>query len=134
MISEKDCIVSDDRRLSEIFNEHFINITKTLDLKPSIILTTTSLPEILETFKDHPSINKIFSLQREEWWWYSRWTPLASSLFGHLPYEKIHFMHEKLKQTRKLLTVHYKLLWFFVYSRQLLTFNCYAFQFPVPVY
>ena len=28
MISEKDCIVSDNRRLSEIFNEHFINITK----------------------------------------------------------------------------------------------------------
>ena len=51
---------------SGIFNEHFINITKTLDLKPSIIPTTTSLPEILETFKDHPSINKIFSLQREE--------------------------------------------------------------------
>ena len=27
-ISVKDCMVSDDRRLSEIFNEHFINITK----------------------------------------------------------------------------------------------------------
>ena len=26
MISEKDCIVSDDRRLSKVFNEHFINI------------------------------------------------------------------------------------------------------------
>ena len=50
-------IVRDDRRLSEIFNEHFINITKTLDLKPSIIsTTTTSLPKIIETFKDHPTI------------------------------------------------------------------------------
>ena len=66
MISEKDCIVFDNRRLSEIFNEHFINITKTLDLKPSIISTTTSLPEIIETFKDHPSIKKISSLQSEE--------------------------------------------------------------------
>ena len=66
MISEKDCIVSDKRRLSEIFNEYFINITKTLDLKPSIISTTTSLPEIIETFKDPPSIKKISSLQREE--------------------------------------------------------------------
>ena len=28
MISEKDCMVSNDRRLSEIFNEHFISITK----------------------------------------------------------------------------------------------------------
>ena len=66
MISEKDCIVSDDRRLSEILNEHFTNITKTLDLKPSIISTTTSLSEIIETFKNQPSITKIFSLRGEE--------------------------------------------------------------------
>ena len=66
MISEKDCIVSDDRRLSEIFNTHFINITKTLDLKPSIISTNKSVPEIMETFKYHPSIKKKFSLRREE--------------------------------------------------------------------
>ena len=66
MISEKDFIVSDDRRLSEIFNEHLINISKTVDLKPSIIPTIASLPETIETFKDHPSIKKIFSLQREE--------------------------------------------------------------------
>ena len=66
VISENDCIVSDDRRPSETFNEHFINITKTLDLKPSIISTTTSLPEIIETFKDHPIIKKIFSLRRGE--------------------------------------------------------------------
>ena len=49
-ISEKDFIVSDDRRLSEIFNEHFIDITKTLDLKPRIISTTSSLPKIIQTF------------------------------------------------------------------------------------
>ena len=54
MISEKDCIVSDDRRLSEIFNTHFINVTKTS--------TTKRLLEIIETFKDHPSIKKFFSL------------------------------------------------------------------------
>ena len=66
MISEKNCLVSDDRRLFDMFNEHFININKTLDLKPSIISTTTSLPKIIETFKDHPSIKKIFSLQKKE--------------------------------------------------------------------
>ena len=66
MIPEKDCIVSDDRRLSEIFDEHFFNITKTLDLKPSTIPITTSLPEIIDTFKDHPSIKKILSFRREE--------------------------------------------------------------------
>ena len=49
-----------------IFNEDFINITKTLDLKPSIIPTTTSLPEIIETFKDYCSIKKLFSLRKEE--------------------------------------------------------------------
>ena len=54
--------VFDDKRLSEIFNEHFINITITLDLKPSIISSTTSLPEVIETFKDHPRIKKIFTL------------------------------------------------------------------------
>ena len=41
-----------NRGLSEILNEHFINITKTLDLKPSIISTSTNLPKIIETFKD----------------------------------------------------------------------------------
>ena len=60
MITEKDCIVSDDRRLSEIFNTYFINIIKTLDLKPSIIPTNKSVPEINENFRDHPSIKKIF--------------------------------------------------------------------------
>ena len=63
--SHKDCIVSDDRKLSKIFNEHFISITKTLDLKPSIISTTTSLPGIIETFKDHPRIKEISSLRRK---------------------------------------------------------------------
>ena len=59
MISEKDCIVSDDRKLSEIFKEYFINIT--FDLKPSIVSTTASLPEIIKTFKDHPSVKTFFS-------------------------------------------------------------------------
>ena len=54
MISEKDCTVSDDRRLSEIFNTHFINVTKTS--------ATKRLLEIIVTFKDHPSIKKFFSL------------------------------------------------------------------------
>ena len=66
MTSEKDYIVSYDKRLSEIFNENVINITKTLDLQPSIISTTASISEIIETFKDYPIINKICSLQREE--------------------------------------------------------------------
>ena len=51
MILEKDCKVSDDTGLSEIFNTHFLNITKTLDLKPSIISSNKSVPEITELLK-----------------------------------------------------------------------------------
>ena len=61
-----DCIAFGDRRLSELFNEHFININKTLELEPSIISATTSLPEIIETFKDHASTKEIFSLRGKE--------------------------------------------------------------------
>ena len=62
MILEKDCIVSDDRRLSVIFSTHFINITKTLDLKSRIMPTTKILPEIIETFKNYASIKTFFFL------------------------------------------------------------------------
>ena len=41
------------------FNKQFIDITKVFDLKQSIIPTTTSLPETINAFKDHPSIQKI---------------------------------------------------------------------------
>ena len=47
MIPEKDRVVSDDRRLSEIATEHFVNLTKTLDIKTSIVFTITSLPKIM---------------------------------------------------------------------------------------
>ena len=65
MISEKAAIVSDNRSLFEIFNEHFTCITTTLNLKPSTISTTASLPEIIEIFKDHSSIKKIFPLRKK---------------------------------------------------------------------
>ena len=37
-----------------------------LKIRPSISSTNKSLPEIVETFKYHPSIKKIFSLRKEE--------------------------------------------------------------------
>ena len=61
-----DCIVSDHRGLSRLFKKHFINITKTLELEPSIISITTSLPEVIETFKNRSSIKETFSLQKKE--------------------------------------------------------------------
>ena len=51
MIPEKDCIVSDDRRLSEIVNTRFLNITKTVDLKPSMISTNKSFSKLLKLLK-----------------------------------------------------------------------------------
>ena len=46
------------------FNEHFINITKILDLKTSVISTTTSLPNLLKLLKIIPAL-RIFFLQKE---------------------------------------------------------------------
>ena len=60
MISEKDSVVSDDRRLSEIFNTRFINITKTLAPKPGIISTTKSLPKIIKLLKIILALRKFF--------------------------------------------------------------------------
>ena len=42
-----------------------MNITKTLGLKTSIISTTKSLPKIIETSKDHPSITNFFFAKGE---------------------------------------------------------------------
>ena len=50
----------------EISNTHFTNITKILDLNPSIISTNKSVPEINETFKDHSRVKKNFSLRKEK--------------------------------------------------------------------
>ena len=45
---------------------NILSILLKLDLKPSIIsTTTTNLSEIIGTFKDHRSVKNIFSLRRE---------------------------------------------------------------------
>ena len=58
MVLKEDCIVSDNSRPSEIFHGYFISTTKTLNLKPSINSTTTSLSQIIKAFKDHAIIKK----------------------------------------------------------------------------
>ena len=60
MLSEKDWKVSYQRRLFEIFNEHFIYITKTLNLKASTISITTCFSEIIDAFNDHSSTIHFF--------------------------------------------------------------------------
>ena len=56
IISEKDFIVSDIGGLCEVFNEHLLNVTKTLDLKPSFISTSKSLHKIIEFLKIIPAL------------------------------------------------------------------------------
>ena len=60
-------IFLNDRGLSEIFDEHFINIIKILDLKLSIISHVTNLPEIIEAFEANSRIRKTISLRGEEY-------------------------------------------------------------------
>ena len=52
--------MSDNSGLSEIFHRHFISTATTLDLKPSINSTTTSLSETIKAFKDHALIKEIY--------------------------------------------------------------------------
>ena len=60
MLLEKDWKVSYYRRLFEIFDEHFIYITKTLNLKASTISITTCFSEIIDAFNDHSSTIHFF--------------------------------------------------------------------------
>ena len=66
MLLEKDWKVSYYRRLFEIFDEHFIYITKTLNLKASTISITTCFSEIIDAFNDHSSTIHFFFLRKEQ--------------------------------------------------------------------
>ena len=46
-------------------NNYFINITKNLDLKPSIVSNTSDIDEITKHFDDHISVCKIKETYRE---------------------------------------------------------------------
>lgn len=60
-------IFLNDRGLSGIFDEHFININKVLDLKLSIISNVTNIPKITEAFEANSRIRKTISLRGEEY-------------------------------------------------------------------
>ena len=63
MISEKDYLVSDEKRPSGIFEKHFINIAKTLDLKPSTYLPLQVFPKLLKLLNITTAL-RYFFLQR----------------------------------------------------------------------
>ena len=57
MISKKECIVSNDGRLHETFNEYFININTIVDLKPRIIWNKVFKSGPSKICGRHPSRN-----------------------------------------------------------------------------
>ena len=52
-------IVNDDRKITTIMNRHFTNITKHMNLKANKISHREELVNILDTFKNHMSVQRI---------------------------------------------------------------------------
>ena len=52
-------IVSDDRKIATIMNRYFTNITKHINLKANKISHREELVDILDTFKNHKSVQRI---------------------------------------------------------------------------
>ena len=62
LLKEDSRIISDENELAELLNSYFVNITKDLELKNDNeikLSVSSSLEEILEGFKLHPSVTKI---------------------------------------------------------------------------
>ena len=66
-LNENDQIITDANKVSEIFNEHFVNVAAEIGFPDSISSVTTSLakhsnhPSILKIKKKHESANNAFS-------------------------------------------------------------------------
>ena len=58
-IVEKDSIITDEKKIATLMNNYFINITKSLDLKPSPISNTSAIDKITKHVDDHISVCKI---------------------------------------------------------------------------
>ena len=52
-------IVNDDGKNATIMNRYFMNITKYMNLKTNKISNREELANILDTFKNHKSVQKI---------------------------------------------------------------------------
>ena len=59
MIIEKDQLLSDEKSVAEIMNNYFINISQGLDLKPPPSFETANSHNIMYSFEDHISVQKI---------------------------------------------------------------------------
>ena len=66
IIVENDCIITDEAETAHLFNDNFINITKSLDLKDwntsnKYFLITDDIDRIILQYADHPSTIQIQS-------------------------------------------------------------------------
>ena len=59
MLVEGNEIVNDDEKIATIMNRYFMNITKHMNLKANKISHREELVNILNTFKNHKSVQRI---------------------------------------------------------------------------
>ena len=60
MLEENDDLIKDDKKISDLFNDFFVNIIeRSKGKKPTTSSKDKSLEEIISTYKDHPSIKSI---------------------------------------------------------------------------
>ena len=59
ILSEKGSILNDNKKVCNTMNNYFVNITKTLNLKPYKCPNSMNINEIISTFDNHVSIKKI---------------------------------------------------------------------------
>ena len=56
---ENDIVIADEKRVAELMNKYFINITKNLNLKAPIINTTDDIQSLTKNYDNHISIRKM---------------------------------------------------------------------------
>ena len=60
MLEENDDLIKDDKKISNLFNDFFVNIIeRSTGKKPTASGKDKSLEEIISSYKDHPSIKSI---------------------------------------------------------------------------
>ena len=61
-LMENGFIISDELTVSNLFNDFFVNISKTISLPDNDNLTNTDFESMLKNFENHPSVEKIKNL------------------------------------------------------------------------
>ena len=58
-LAKNNIVIADEKIVAELMNKYFINITKNLNLKASIINTTDDIRSLTKNYENHISIRKI---------------------------------------------------------------------------